>query len=261
MSSANFGVLDTFDHNVQSWNSYKGRLQQYFIANDIDNAKDATGIKRRAILLTALKEETYKLAADLVLPKQLDSVPYEDIIKLLDNHFTPKRVGFGERHKFYAAVQQAGETHTQWAARLRGLTAYCSFSNVEEALRDRFIMGLLPGLEKEKLYAQNISELTLAKAVEFAENIRCARAGATAAGITPSSSDVYKIASNKQQNKSDEKVKCSKCGYTNHKVSECRFTNYVCKKCKVKGHLGRMCPSVKYLDINYDGEDDDVLAE
>ncbi|XP_061727739.1 uncharacterized protein K02A2.6-like [Cydia pomonella] len=118
-------------------------------------------------------------------------------------------------------------------------------------------MGLLPGLEKEKLYAQNISELTLAKAVEFAENIRCARAGATAAGITPSSGDVYKIASNKQQNKSDGKVKCSTCGYTNHKVSECRFTNYVCKKCKVKGHLGRMCPSVKYLDMNYDGEDDD----
>ncbi|XP_063534924.1 uncharacterized protein LOC134744907 [Cydia strobilella] len=261
MSSANFGVLDTFDHNVQSWNSYKGRLQQYFIANDIDNTKDATGIKRRAILLTALKEETYKLTADLVLPKQLDSVPYEDIVALLDNHFTPKRVGFGERHKFYVAVQQAGETHTQWAARLRGLTAYCSFSNVEEALRDRFIMGLLPGLEKEKLYAQNISELTLAKAVEFAENIRCARAGATAAGITPVSGDVFKIASNKQLNKSDEKVKCSKCGYTNHKVSECRFTNYVCKKCKVKGHLGRMCPSVKYLDINYDGEDDDVLAE
>ncbi|XP_073944871.1 uncharacterized protein [Choristoneura fumiferana] len=213
--------------------------------------------KRRAILLSALSEGTFKLAADLALPKQLDSVPYEDILGLLDNHFTPKRVGFGERHNFFAAIQQAGESHAQWAARLRGLTAHCGFSNVEEALRDRFVMGMRPGLEKEKLYAQNIAELTLAKAVELAESIQCARAGAAAANT----SELFKIAEQKPKD-SSARVKCAACGYNNHKVSECRFSNFICKKCKVKGHLRRMCPKINYVEAGPrdEGDADDATT-
>lgn len=150
MANTNFGILSVFDHAVQNWKTYKGRLTQWFIANDITDE-----VKQRAVLLSALSEGTFKLAADLALPKDLKNVPYEDIVTLLDTHFSPTQVGFSERHQFYADTQQPTETPSQWAARLRGLTAWCGFSNVEETLRDRFIMGLLPGIEKEKLYAQN----------------------------------------------------------------------------------------------------------
>lgn len=44
------------------------------------STKDATGTKRRAILLSALAGSTYRLAADLALPKELQEVPYEDIL-------------------------------------------------------------------------------------------------------------------------------------------------------------------------------------
>lgn len=134
-----FGVLSSFDHNSQTWQEYKGRLLQWFIANEISETSDAAGVKRRAILLSALSEPTYKLAADLARPKELQSVPFEDVLVLLDNHFTPKICGFSERYKFYSAVQMEGETYQKWAARLRGLTAHCKFLNVEEALRDRSI--------------------------------------------------------------------------------------------------------------------------
>ncbi|XP_063622378.1 uncharacterized protein LOC134794496 [Cydia splendana] len=165
-ATSTFGLLSSFDHTTQSWETYKGRIAQWFIANDIDDTKDAGGQKRRAILLSALSDGTYKLAADLALPKELQTVPYEDIVKLLDGHFTPKRCGFGERYKFYAATQQSGETFPQWAARLRGLSAHCGFKNVEESLRDKFVMGMLSGPEKEKLFARDLTVLTLAKAVE-----------------------------------------------------------------------------------------------
>ncbi|XP_063358759.1 uncharacterized protein K02A2.6-like [Cydia amplana] len=256
MANANIGILTIFDHAGQSWKSYKGRIQQFFLANDLDETTDATGKKRKAILLSALSEGTYKLIEDLALPKQLESVPFEDILTLLDGHFTPTRVGFGERHKFYSASQQVGESHTQWAARLRGLTAHCDFVNVEEALRDRFLIGMLPGREKEKLYAQNLKDLTLAKAVQLAETIRCASAGAVASGSEPGADQLLKISKNPKKTEGVAKVPCTVCGYTNHKTAECRFTNFVCKKCHVKGHLRRMC-KVKYVNMGPEDEGDD----
>lgn len=135
MSSAlSFGVISTFDHLSQEWCTYKSRIQQWFIANDIYDVSDKAKVKRRAILLSALSESSYKLASDLSLPKKLEECDFEEILYLLDNHFTPRRSGFAERYHFHSATQRSGETHIQWAARVRGLAAHCGFKNLEEAL-------------------------------------------------------------------------------------------------------------------------------
>lgn len=258
MGTTHFGVLPIFDHNQHAWKTYKARITQWFLANDVNVTTDAAAVKRRAILLSTLSDGTYKLAADLALPKDLQQVPYLDILKLLEDHFVPKVVGFGERYKFYSAVQQQGETHAQWAARLRGLTAECDFLNVEEALRDRFIMGLLAGPERDKLFSLNYKELTLAKAVEDATAVRCARDNAAAAAQAQGASQepVFKIVQ-RASSENKEREKCAVCGYSNHKTSDCRFANYKCKKCQVKGHLKRMCKSVKYMEANPVNEGDD----
>ncbi|KAG6463039.1 hypothetical protein O3G_MSEX013623 [Manduca sexta] len=261
MSSLQFGVLSSFDHTMQSWKSYKGRIAQWYIANDITETSDATGTKRRAILLSALSDGTFKLASDLALPKELQDVPFEDILQLLDKHFTPKRCGFGERCNFYAASQHADETPTQWAARLRGLTAHCGFSNVEETLRDRFVMGMLPGHERNKLFAQDLAELTLAKAIEVAETIRSARMVAAAtAHLAGQPEQLYKI-NQKAASKTISVDKCLVCGRSNHTSSKCRFAKYKCKKCNVQGHLQRMCNKVNYIvtDEVDEGDDGKVL--
>ncbi|XP_028163192.1 uncharacterized protein LOC114354821 [Ostrinia furnacalis] len=272
MSFASFGNLSVFDHNLNTWKTYKNRLTQWFIANDVNNGNDPIGVKRRAILLSALSEGTYKLASDLALPKELQEVPYEDIVSLLDSHFTPKQIGFSERHKFYAATQQEMESPAQWVARLRGLTAQCNFSNLEETLRDRFIMGMLPGAEKEKMYVQDLAGFTLAKAVNLAESLRGARAAAiSAAGAPPAPpaaldhEQLFKIAQpSGTEDRRGGKVKCSVCGYTNHKAESCRFANYTCRKCNIKGHLRRMCKKVNYVstvacEVNEDDDDDGKL--
>ncbi|XP_028163909.1 uncharacterized protein K02A2.6-like [Ostrinia furnacalis] len=256
---SNFGILSTFDHNVQDWKTYKSRISQWFIANDIDAKNDTSGIKRRAILLSALADGTFKLAADLALPKELQDLPYGQIINLLDGHFTPKRCGFSERYKFYAATQQHGESHPQWAARLRGLTAHCGFKDVEEALRDRFVMGMVAGPEREKLFAQDMDGLSLAKAVELAESIHCARAGAASASAAPLQETVFKIvnSSSKPKNNVRSDVKCLVCGRSNHESSQCRFANYKCRKCNVKGHLRKMCTKVNFISTEDVSDDDD----
>ncbi|CAK1585814.1 unnamed protein product [Parnassius mnemosyne] len=259
--SLSCGPLPIFNHELQSWKIFKTRITQWFIANDINASNDAAGVKRRAILLSAFADGTFKLASDLAVPKDLQQIPFEDILTILDTHFTPKQVGFSERHNFYAATQQPTESPSQWAARLRGLTVHCQFSNVEEALRDRFIMGMLPGVEKEKLYTQDISGITLAKAVELAENVRSARAiaasaAATTTVVTDATTDqLYKIGQDSKCARSRQK--CAVCGYTSHSASECRFANYRCKKCNMKGHLRRMCKKVNYVNTSEVGEDSD----
>ncbi|XP_063361074.1 uncharacterized protein LOC134650148 [Cydia amplana] len=261
MNSSQIGILTNFDHNTQTWKVYKARIQQWFIANGIDAQSDATGTKRRAVLLSALSDATYKLASDLALPKDLQVVPFADICSLLDSHFTPTTCGFHERFKFYSAVQNEGETYPQYAARLRGLTAECGFLNVEEALKDRFVMGMLPGSEREKLFAQNPADLTLSKAVELAESRRCARVGATTVtGQEPSSANqMLKIASKDQKS---AKVLCSVCGFNNHTAEKCRFANHKCRKCNVKGHLRRMCKKINYVSEDCGDDDgDDVFTE
>ncbi|XP_063357775.1 uncharacterized protein LOC134657612 isoform X1 [Cydia amplana] len=258
-SSAHFGILPTFDHHSQTWKTFKSRLLQWFVANKINATSDAGGEQRRAILLSTLIDGTYKLAADLALPKKIEEVPYEDVLKLLEDHFVPKVFGFSERYKFYSAVQQNGETHTQWAARLRGLSADCNFTNVEEVLRDRFMMGMLPGRERDKVFTQDLKELTLTKAVELANAVRCAREVSAGAGQTASTSDqLFKITSD---TKDSAREKCAVCGYSNHKTAECRFSNYRCKKCRGKGHLKKMCKTVKCIMANDVSEGDDVFTE
>nr|XP_049692720.1 uncharacterized protein K02A2.6-like isoform X1 [Helicoverpa armigera] len=256
-TGATFGVLTTFDHSSQEWNNFKLRLEQWFIANNINFETDKATIKRRAILLTSLCESTFKLTSDLALPNKVEELGYDAIVKLLDSHFTPKRFGFAEKSIFYAASQRPGETHTQWAARIRGLATHCAFKNLEEALLDKFIMGMSPGRERDKLFVQDQRELTLAKAIDLAESVRCARQAsampAAAGGPAAAAADgVFSIS---------KKEKCSVCGFTNHKSNQCRYKNFKCKKCNNKGHLRKMCPNegkVKYVEQGtVDDSDDD----
>lgn len=111
----------------------------------------------------------------MALPRKVEELEYEGLVKILDDHFTTKRLGFAEKSTFYAASQRPGEGHTQWAARIRGLAAHCEFKHLEEALFDKFILGVVAGRKRDKLFVQNQRELTLAKAIDVAESMRCAR--------------------------------------------------------------------------------------
>lgn len=166
------------------------------------------------------------------------------------------------RHNFYIAVQQTGKSHLQWAARLCGLAAHCNFKNLEDSLLDKFVMGIVPGHERDKLFAQDIAELTLSKAVDMAESVRCARAGAAAGSVpghaAPSHDAVFNIKrSNEAQESRDSSLKCSVCGYKGHQPAKCRFSGYKCRKCYRKGHLHRMCPDKKVNYVEQGNSDDE----
>ncbi|XP_063392194.1 uncharacterized protein LOC134677663 [Cydia fagiglandana] len=165
MAKMSVGFLSVFNHEEQEWLLYKGRLEQWFIANDIS----------------------------------------------------------------------------------------------EDTLRDRFVLGMTGGPERDRLFREPLEDFTLAKALQLAESIRCAREGAQQAKVRDTA-DVHKVtarAAGPQQQANatrqngvpqastsrDQKgsVQCSVCGYFNHEGKKCRFRNASCKLCGVKGHLMRVC--------------------
>ena len=72
-------------------------LQFYFIANDIDTAE-----KQRAVLLTVCGPETYRLVCNLVALEKPSAKMFDELLKLLTDHFLPKPSIIVQRYKFHS---------------------------------------------------------------------------------------------------------------------------------------------------------------
>lgn len=255
-----FGNLSIFDHKTSEWTIFKGKLTQYLKINVV---KEET---KSGILLTHLSDETYRLVRNLAYPNELESLSYEDLIQLLNDHFRPKKCSFVDKANFYGASRSPGESLGDWAARLRGLASYCEFGTaLETNLIDRFVLGLGSGPERDKLFEQTPSTLTLTRAIEMAEQAACAKEakvmcsneasiikeepvyrakfqGQTGRGyVTAGGADT----STRRDTAQRYTARCSVCGLKNHTSDKCRYKNYKCQKCGVKGHLKKVCGNSK----------------
>ena len=101
-----YGVVDQYDLNgKEKITEYVERLEQYFYANDIEDAK-----KQTAIFLTVVGAETYSLLRSLLSPTSPHSKDYKTLAKTLTDHLLPTPILIAERHKFYSRNQEPGET-------------------------------------------------------------------------------------------------------------------------------------------------------
>ncbi|XP_045767885.1 uncharacterized protein LOC123869159 [Maniola jurtina] len=297
MDKISVGLLTVFNHETQEWELYKGRIEQWFLANEIDDDADKTGAKRRAILLSSCAETTYKLIRDLALPNDVSSLSYAQVVSLLDGHFKAKKCGFAERYKFHSACQGNSESLSAWAARVRGLAKDCSFpaAVLNEMLRDRFVLGMGSGKVRERLFEKSLEGLTMEKALQWAESVHCANEGARQAAMTVQPSqdlslspfvEVHKVTSRQPRSSQGRqaysaekesasrsvpvnKKKCVVCNSFGHGSQICRYRSFTCRVCGVKGHIQRACGAVKgrdsqhFLQFHSDaqGDDDDVFTD
>ncbi|CAG4938459.1 unnamed protein product [Parnassius apollo] len=167
---AYLGNLPIFDHKSSEWSIFKSRLTQFAKINRVEE------VNKSGILLTHLTDETYRLVRNLAYPQDLESLSYSNLVKLLDGHFKPKKCSFVDKEKFFGATRNPGESLGDWATRLRGLASNSDFGTaLETNLRDRFVLGLGPGPEQDKLFEEDPSTLTLSVAMELAEQAAYAR--------------------------------------------------------------------------------------
>ena len=229
---ATHGTVGPFDPSTETWTSYAERLEQYFIANDVD--------KKRAILLSVCGPSTYQPIRNLLAPTKPNTKSFDELVKLVKAHHQPEPSVSVMRYEFNKRIRKEGESFADYIADLRRIAENCKFGDsLNELLRDRLLCGCNNERLKHQLLAKtpvpNFDEaFALAQAFESAER--------NAKGIhAPAQNSVHFVkkppGSRPSANRGNN---CYRCG-GKHSSSNCRFKDATCHYCKKTGHIARVC--------------------
>ncbi|CAB4030206.1 PREDICTED: uncharacterized protein LOC106613174 [Paramuricea clavata] len=158
---ATYGKVSPFDEVEETWTQYTERLEQYFLANEVTDAKE-----QRAIFLSVCGSKTYALIRDLLQPKKPGDTEIKEIFKELEKHFIPTPSVIVERFKFHGRIRSVDEGIAKYVAELRRMTKHCKFgTSLDDMIRDRLVCGINNEKIQRRLLAE--PELTYKKAVEL----------------------------------------------------------------------------------------------
>ena len=93
--TAVYGRIGEFDSTKEEWPQYVERLNHLFEANGINEAE-----KKRAIFLTVIGPETYRLVRSLVHPAQPGDKSYAELSEALTAHYKPTPSEIVQRCRF-----------------------------------------------------------------------------------------------------------------------------------------------------------------
>ena len=230
--------LKDFDDKLEPFSNYKERLDAFFIANDV------SAPKQTATLLSSIGPKTYNLLRSLTAPHLPSSKSYSDLCKILLDHLAPAPLEIVERFKFYRRTQKEGESVSLFLAEIRRLSEFCNFKeNLDEALRDKFVVGINDdSIQKRLLQERNLS---LNKAVELALAMEQASKDSTSIHLNLNKEEQVSFINKKKAPRNDAHPPCYSCGKSNHKRLDCYFKDAKCRNCSKKGHIQTICNKKK----------------
>ena len=130
---AALGKISEFQPSVEDWPQYVERLEFFFAANGITSDD-----KRRATFLAVIGPTAYKLLQSmLALVKPADR-SFEELVKVLSDHYSPKPSELSEGDQLTLTKAQAMETATKDSQLLRPLSV--SVQMVKDKRKTRNIL-------------------------------------------------------------------------------------------------------------------------
>ncbi|XP_072122286.1 uncharacterized protein [Mobula birostris] len=82
---ATFGTVIEVLEVAEDWPEYEEKLGHFFGANGITEEA-----KKCSILLSVCRAKNYKLIRNLAAPRKPGNIPYDELVKLVGNHYNPK---------------------------------------------------------------------------------------------------------------------------------------------------------------------------
>nr|XP_037279514.1 uncharacterized protein LOC119172494 [Rhipicephalus microplus] len=165
-----------------SWEEWEQTLTVYLLAS---GAAEFPPARRKAIFLHCLGAEgqhVYRTLpagsnvaapASAVAPEVQEKPPaaatdeYEAALIALRQQFSTSGNVVVERHRFHRRSQHAGKSVHDFVAALRELVSHCLFASQDDALRDRFVAGVVSNRVRERLLLEG-SSLSFESAVRIA---------------------------------------------------------------------------------------------
>ena len=103
----------------EGWSSYIEWPENYFVANDVVTAE-----KKRAILLSVCGARTSQLIRNLTTQVTPLVKSYEDLVKLVQEHYSSRRPEIVQRLKFNSHMHKQEESVSTFIAELRKLSEF-----------------------------------------------------------------------------------------------------------------------------------------
>ncbi|KAK6178640.1 hypothetical protein SNE40_011170 [Patella caerulea] len=122
MAVASFRKVEPFSEECDDFQLYVEKLEQYFLANDIEGEEEM-----KSVFLSNIGAKTYKLSRNLVSPTKLADKSYDSLFEALMNHYSPRPSEIVQRAKFNTRVRHEGESIANYVADLRQVSNDCNF--------------------------------------------------------------------------------------------------------------------------------------
>ncbi|GBM15769.1 hypothetical protein AVEN_262929-1 [Araneus ventricosus] len=255
--------FEIYEPKKEKFKYYIQHFEKYLMTKDVFQDKD----KCAQILLNSIGASNYNILAALIAPKPPNKLPYDDVIKVLENHLAPKRSCLVSQHYFFLSnYQKQDSSISDYVADLRRDIVECEFIVISECsknvsvadifIRAQFIRGINDSWIKEQILQPELSDFNdiVDKAIALETwKIDCHELSKS---NTTGLEDINKIA---ERNRESRNVKTSfRNESTNQKdvVSNyCKKTkkpflefgklgiNNLCLRCRNNSHLSRECRS------------------
>lgn len=239
--SSIIGSVGEFKDKEDSWQFYIDRVEQFFIANEVDSEN-----KKKAILLSSVGAKTYKLLTSLSQPNSPSQLTYNQIVALIKNHQDPKPSAIVQRFKFNSRVRKPEESVRNYVAELRKLSEHCEFGrSLDDMLRDRLVCGVNDRRIQTKLLSER--NLTFDKALEISQATEAAVENFESLTAKPAASAEAVHFLKKKLNpkfQKQHKSECFRCG-NKHDPKTCKYKEATCYSCGKVGHPSFNCRSKK----------------
>ncbi|KAI7797170.1 hypothetical protein IRJ41_014565, partial [Triplophysa rosa] len=243
-ATGTIGSLAAFDVKVQTWEEYTEILEQFFVANEIDDEG-----KQRAILISVVGAQTYSVMRNILSPTKPSERSYQQLVTMLKDHFNPQPSEIVQRFKFDSRTKKPTETMTEYVAELRCLAQDCNYgATLNQMLRDRLVCGI----DDDRIQRRLLSETNLTFETALKIAVAAETASKNVLDLKYKTSEQVcnsvtfhgkKFDQRQKRNTYEDKDirECYRCGGRNHKANECRFKKDKCYGCGKIGHLAKAC--------------------